>query len=239
MRTAGGPSASTTSWRRVCFPVSALSYHGRDQRGLKEQFARLYEPYFRDQPPPAGSGLRDRKRIGILVTRRHEGMFLQSMRGIIEQLDGDRFETGDPLPRGPSWNRSAANSAARTCGSFPSATRFPSAIRQVRAAACDLIYYWEVGSDAMNYFLPFARLRPCNAPAGARRSLPACRRSIGSFPANWSSGPVPKSQYTERLWKSRTLFRYQAPPAGHRRPPCPPTSACPTAGICTSAFRTR
>ena len=68
------------------FPGFALSYHGRDQRRLKEQFAALYEPYFRDQPPPTGSGTRDRQRIGILVTPAAEGMFLQSMRGIIERL---------------------------------------------------------------------------------------------------------------------------------------------------------
>ena len=87
-------------------------------------------------------------------------MFLQSMRGIIERLDGDRFElvilcsraivetlrTRTP-PRGLAVRPLRRLAAARP-------------IRQVREAACDLIYYWEVGSDAMNYFLPFARLAP-------------------------------------------------------------------------------
>ena len=50
------------------FPGFALSYHGRNQRQLKERFAALYQPLFRDQPTPPGSGSRDRPRIGILVT---------------------------------------------------------------------------------------------------------------------------------------------------------------------------
>jgi hypothetical protein len=33
-------------------------------------------------------------------------------------------------------------------------------MRPVRETACDLIYYWKVGTDALNYFLPFGRLAP-------------------------------------------------------------------------------
>jgi hypothetical protein len=39
----------------------------------------------------------------------------------------------------------------------PFADSLPEAIRQVRAAACDMIYYWEVGSDAG---WPWAVARP-------------------------------------------------------------------------------
>jgi predicted O-linked N-acetylglucosamine transferase (SPINDLY family) len=38
--------------------------------------------------------------------------------------------------------------------------RFDHAAARLRAAALDVIYFWEVGTDATNYFLPFCRLAP-------------------------------------------------------------------------------
>ena len=74
------------------FPSIAFSYQGRNNRQLKEQFATIYKDVFQDAPPGVGSGSRDRRRIGFLVTRRHEGNFIRSMRGILNRLDRNRFE---------------------------------------------------------------------------------------------------------------------------------------------------
>ena len=205
-------------------PGFALSYHGRDQRRLKEQFAALYEPYFRDQPPPAGSGLRDRKRIGILVTRRHEGMFLQSMQGIIEQLSVNRWDV--VVLASQCIIESLRGKLRRENLRFAAfGDSLPEAIRQVRAAACDLIYYWEVGSDAMNYFLPFARLAPvqCTGWGSTITSgVPAVDYFLSS---ELVERPGSQSQYTEQLWKSRTLFRYQ------QRLPATPPAVPPDFGL--------
>ncbi len=38
--------------------------------------------------------------------------------------------------------------------------RFDQAITLIRQAKFDLLHYWEVGTDAINYFLPFCRLAP-------------------------------------------------------------------------------
>ena len=201
------------------FPGFAFSYHGRDQRELKEQFARLYEPCFRDQPPPAGSGLRDRKRIGILVTRRHEGMFLQSMRGIIERLDGERFELVVLCSRAIRESL-RAGSAARDLRFVPFGDSLRDAIRQVRAAACDLIYYSEVGSDAMNYFLPFARLAPVQCTGWGSTITSGVPAVDWFLSSELVETPGSEAQYTERLWQSRTLFAIRtaaAPRRGIRR----------------------
>ncbi len=188
-------------------PSFRLAYHGRDQRGLKEPFAAMYEPCFRDQPAPTGSGNRDRPRIGILVTRRHEGMFLQSMQGIIEQLDGDRFEPLIFCSR-PILETLRTRIRREGLRFVPLGDSLGAAMRQVREAACDLIYYWEVGTDPMNYFLPFARLAPVQCTGWATMTS-------GVLAIDWffSSALVEaagsQEQYTERLWQSRTLFRYQ------------------------------
>jgi predicted O-linked N-acetylglucosamine transferase (SPINDLY family) len=194
------------------FPGFAFSYHGRNQRLLKEQFAAFYEPYFRDQPPPTGSGLRDRKRIGILVTQRHEGLFIRCMSGIIERLDRERFEVAILC------SRSIAQRLKREIhGDDLQFIAFDNsaagAIERIRAAACDLIYYWEVGSDAVNYFLPFARLAPVQCTGWATSitsGVPAVDYFLSSelIETPYAGEANSAEQYTERLWLSKTLFMY-------------------------------
>ena len=205
-------------------PGFALSYHGRDQRRLKEQFAALYEPHFREQPPPAGSGLRDRKRIGILVTRRHEGMFLQSMQGIIEQISNDRWEVAI-LASQCIIESLRGKLRCQNLRFVAFGDSLPKAIRQIRAVTCDLIYYWEVGSDAMNYFLPFARLAPVQC-TGWGSTITSGVPTVDFFlSSELVERPSSQSQYTERLWKSRTLFRYQ------QRLPATPPAVPPDFGL--------
>ncbi len=144
----------------AAFPTFGLSYLGRNVRRLKENFAAIYQPFFREQPLPRGNGGRHRKRIGILVTRGHERMFLQSIRGVIEQLDGRRFQPVILCSRAVAdMIRAGIRRDDLPIVGFRD--KLGDAVWTVREAACDLIYYWEVGSDALNYFLPFAR-------AGAR-----------------------------------------------------------------------
>ncbi|MGA2259744.1 MAG: tetratricopeptide repeat protein, partial [Thermoguttaceae bacterium] len=190
------------------FPGFVFSYHGRNQRLLKEQFAGMYEAYFRDLPRATGSGNRDRLRVGILVTRWHERMFLRSMRGIIENLDRNRVEPVVLCSRGvlKTLEESIHHPGLRFA---PFGDSLMEAGRQIRATACDVIYYWEIGSDAMNYFLPFARLAPvqCTGWGSTITSgVPAVDYFLSS---ELIERPGSEGQYSERLWKSRTLFRYQ------------------------------
>ncbi len=180
----------------------------RNPRRLRERFAAFYGPCFRDHPLPCGSGNRQRPRVGFLVTRRHDRMFLQSMRGIIEKLDGRRFELVILCSR---TNAEKLRTEIRREGLrfVPFGDSLPEAIQQVREAACDLLYYWEIGSDTTNYFLPFARLAPVQCTGWGFTvtcGIPAVDWFLSSELVEHLGS---ESQYTERLWRSRTLFRYQ------------------------------
>ena len=100
------------------FPIFNLAYHGRNNLELKRKIAAVYEPYFRDQPEPTGSGNSARKRIGVVVTQRHEGNFLRTMTGVWRNLDGNDFELVVFL-RGPPWPCSARGFAATTFVTCP------------------------------------------------------------------------------------------------------------------------
>jgi predicted O-linked N-acetylglucosamine transferase (SPINDLY family) len=206
------------------FPGIAFSYQGRNNRRLKERFAAIYRDAFqnacRDAIPAPGSGLRQRRRIGFLVTRRHEGLFLRAMRGILKELDRNRFEPWI-LCSQESSKRIRAARLPDDVGVVPFNYALREAAARIREAACDLIYYWEVGSDAMNYFLPFARLAPvqCTGWGSTMTSgVPAVDWFLSSELVESRTPHAPRDevqhaerdeyeeQYTERLWRSKTLF---------------------------------
>jgi len=88
------------------------------------------------------------------------------MSGIIDRLNRERFEVVILAPRA-SIEMLKKRLACDAIRFVPFTETLDDASRQIREAACDLIYYWEVGSDALNYFLSCG-LRPCNA----RRMVP-------------------------------------------------------------------
>jgi hypothetical protein len=147
-RSTGGISSSEGP-----IPSFQFAHHGRNSRALKRKFAALFEPCFPERKPQVRQG---KPRIGFLTTFGHEGGMLRSMAGIIERLDPARFE---PLvlcsERALETCRAGIQRADVECVSFPN--RFPQAVERVAAAQCDVLFHWQIGTDPINYLLPFAR----------------------------------------------------------------------------------
>lgn len=100
-----------------------------------------------------------RPRVGFVLTRGHEAVFLRCMAGIINRLPQDRFELAVfCAPSAVETVRHEIPDPRIVIHPLP--PHFPWAVRALADAACDLLYYWEIGSDALNYFLPFLRLAP-------------------------------------------------------------------------------
>jgi predicted O-linked N-acetylglucosamine transferase (SPINDLY family) len=107
-----------------------------------------------DRPRPDGPW-----HIGFVVTPSHEGVFVRCMSGIINRIDRQRFRLtlicarpGEPVLR--------AAIPASTAAVLQVPLRFDHTLTEIRRAALDVLYFWEVGTDATNYFLPFCRLAP-------------------------------------------------------------------------------
>ena len=77
-----------------CRPSFNLQFQWRDDRPLREAYARVFRPSFsgRTAFEPATGDRVTRPRIGFVVTDRHEGLFLRSLAGVLERMDQDRFE---------------------------------------------------------------------------------------------------------------------------------------------------
>jgi protein O-GlcNAc transferase len=189
-------------------PGFALSYHAMNYRRLKQRFADLYAPQFSHLAPARGMARSHPPRIGILITRRYEGVFLRCMSGIIDRLDRKRFEIVVLYSR-PRMARVQAGLSCAGLRFVPFDGVFTRAVAQVRAAACDLIYYWEVGSDPLNYFLPFARLAPIQCTSHGSLTTTGVPTIDYFYTSSLVEPDGSSEHYSERLWISKTLLMYK------------------------------
>ncbi|MEZ0375332.1 MAG: tetratricopeptide repeat protein [Candidatus Sericytochromatia bacterium] len=111
---------------------------------LKQLYARCFE--LAAGPPPARPGTGP-LRLGVLVTPGHEGIFVKLGLRLLAALPPERCEVlllGD-----------AARLGGQGLPTLALAPRVAAAAVQLRALELDLLYYWEVGSDMLNFFLPY------------------------------------------------------------------------------------
>jgi predicted O-linked N-acetylglucosamine transferase (SPINDLY family) len=148
-----------TLLRHAFAPPFQLPHLNRCCRAVKEKFTELFARSFEGQglERPARDESREKLRVGFLVTPGHEGGFLRLTREIIERIDGDRFEPV-LIYHQRSQKRLATHFRRRDLRRVAFGPDLASAVEQVRAAKCDLIYYWKVGADVWNFLLPMARL---------------------------------------------------------------------------------
>ncbi len=135
----------------LAFP-SGITYYGRDDRLLREQYAQFIDrsgviPVL----APAGKR-RSRPRVGFVVTKGHEGVFLKCMAGLISRLP-EAYEVWVVCsqPNG----QAILSQQLPQCQYLALDPDLLTAAKQLQKADFDLLYYWEVGTDSVNYFLPF------------------------------------------------------------------------------------
>ena len=70
-------------------PPYVLVYQGRDERQIKEKWAHIFAERLPEYAAQPGAG---KPHIGFVVTDPHAGVFVRSLKGILERLSGDRFK---------------------------------------------------------------------------------------------------------------------------------------------------
>ncbi len=139
-------------------PPLALIYQGHDDRPLKEAWAALFQHLLSKVEPSPLAG--HKPHVGFVVTHGHEGAFLRGMGGLLNQLSDERFDLTvacSQQGREALLRASIRNPAVRY---LPLPDRFDHSVERLRQARFTVLYHWEVGTDSINYFLPFFRLAP-------------------------------------------------------------------------------
>jgi predicted O-linked N-acetylglucosamine transferase (SPINDLY family) len=193
-------------------PPHVWTYQGRDDLDLKKRWAGLFKDGFPQQEPVQHDG---KPRIGFVVTNGHEGVFLKCMRGIINHMPNDRFDVyvvcsgqgGIQVLKPAIENESVKW--------LPISNRLDIALAQITRIGFDVLHYWEIGTDAMNYFLPFckpARIQCTSWGWPVTSGIPEVDYflSCKGFETEQSD-----AHYSERL------VRFERLPVYYYRPPVP------------------
>lgn len=165
-----------------------------------------------DLPPgEAAPGTRSGPlRLGVLVSHLHEGLFFgcNSALPLLSRLGSD-FQLvliGAPERLGPKLPPGAE--LIKLPG------HLPIAVETIRNARLDLLYYWEIGSDTLNYFLPFYRLAPIQLTGWGTQFSPGIPQLDYFFSSNLNEPQGAAGHYSERLLLQSDLPVWaQLPPA--------------------------
>ena len=182
-----------------------MQFHGRDDRPLKEAYARVFQHCLRAEPPRPRCG---KPRIGFVVTEGHEGVFLRYLGGVIERMNPDLFDISIICSAGGKA-RIESELHARPVETLVVPSRFDLIVERIQAAQFDLLYHWEVGSDVTNYFLPFFRLAPVQC-TGAGVPVTCGIPKLDYFISDGSAEPEgAQRHYTETLVRCSSLMTYE------------------------------
>jgi predicted O-linked N-acetylglucosamine transferase (SPINDLY family) len=202
-------------------PPMALAYHADDPRPLLEAYAALYAPQI--EPLELLPAIDGRPRVGVVVTHGHEGVYDRCLGRLVERIAaGGRIHvTLVCSPAGANILRHLRPSFAGEYLTLP--TRVDEAAVRIRDARFDVLHYWEAGTDATNYFLPYFR------PARVQCATWGWPVTTGNPRIDWYVSadalepPDGDAHYTERLARLASLATC------YERPPAPPPPADPAA----------
>lgn len=194
-------------------PPFFLGYYGCDLRPLLSKWAAIFQPRFAQiQAQAAARPKNQQPRIGFVVTPGHEGIFLTDRLGLINRLDGAQFQLYIFCAAAAQARIAArlTNPAVRLQPCTPELEPMAATICQ---AQCDVLCYWECGSDTLNYFLPFYRLAPVQCldwGTPYTSGVPTMDYYISSDQLEPDGGAA---HYSERLVQLRGLHTYLERPS--------------------------
>lgn len=192
------------------FAPFQLPYHGHNDRSLKEKYAALFRVPQMSTAPRAPRA--KPYRVAFLVTRNHEGIFLSLMRGLVNHFPDAEFDVSVVCAvSGVSRLQSLIKN--EQVNFVPLPNNLERAAQIIAAEQFDLIYYWEVGSDAMNYFLPFFRLAPVQVTSWGLSSTTGIPQMDYFISSKLLETKNAATHYSEQLVQFNTLPTYFYRPA--------------------------
>jgi predicted O-linked N-acetylglucosamine transferase (SPINDLY family) len=200
---------------RVDDPVSQiagcpfyLAYHGVNDRPLQQKLARLALHAcpaldYRAPPPPP----RARIRVGVFSVMLRDHTIGRLYQGLIEKLPRERIEVVLFRPPGieDAVSRAidaGADRVVRVSG------RLARLREEIAAEALDVLFYCDIGMDALSYYLAFARLAPVQCVAWGHpvtTGIPAIDYFLSSEALE---PPGAEDHYSERLIRFRKPMSY-------------------------------
>jgi protein O-GlcNAc transferase len=199
-----------------CGPSFKLLYHGEDERPIRELYASIFNKCNSESTDfTMGS---QRPRVGCLVTGGHAGMFVRANEGLLNNLNTNRID----------FTVICADSDIRFIRQYihnpgvslmPVPEDFQLAAIEIRKAYFDLLYYWEIGTNSQNYFLPFLRLAPVQILGQGTQCTSGISQVDYIISSELCETDEADEHYTEKLARLKALPYYQRRPQLPENPP--------------------
>ncbi len=188
------------------YPPYALMYQGRDDRPVREAWARMAQPCF---PSLTASKIpTGQRRIGFVVTRSHEAIFARSLGGVLRHMQHSGFELTVICAAGrEQFTREKL--ACPHVHILPIPEPIMQAARTLQEAHFDILYYWEIATDPLNYYLPFLRLAPIQCTSWGIQVTSGIPNVDYYLSSQLVEPPNADQHYTEKLLQADTLLTYQ------------------------------
>lgn len=192
------------------------AYQGINDCKIRSRYGDFFSALFSEQYPdlisPPTPRKHEKPRIAFLVTEHHEWIFGNFMTGFLDHLSREKLHLTVACPPAsiPLLQIRLKNPGVEF---LPLPTGFADTVQTIKAQQFDVMVYFEVGTDSMNYFLPYFRLAPVQcATWGIPNStgIPAMDYYLSS-----SALEVPHAQehYREKLVLFDNIPVYFYPPA--------------------------
>lgn len=137
------------------FVPNRITYQGFDNKTLKSDFADIFYKLVPNQDKKFNIG---KIKIGFIVTNKHESIFYKFMEYIISKLDRNEFDIYII-----SDSRFKNSLYYRNLNTFTFIKLDNDLIKNSKIISdlnLDIVYHWEIGTDSLNYFLPFFKTAP-------------------------------------------------------------------------------
>lgn len=190
-----------------CEPSFNIPFHGGDDRLLQEKHARLFDGYITPMnPEPRRGG--GSPHIGFVVTDTHEPIFIRSMIEIINRLHPTSLRVSICCS---NRGRTMIEPLLRRPGTLiiPLPSQFPAAASRLAEASFDLLYFWEIGTDSLNYCLPFVKAAPVQCTSWGRAFTSGQRVMDYYLSCRWLEPKNAADHYTEKLVLFDSLPSFQ------------------------------
>lgn len=192
-----------------------LPYQGRDDRDIKQAYARMIESDRCEPLHAAVARPKGKLRVGFPVALDRHQIFLRFMRGLLEYLVncGEFQIVVACLPQNLDAMRQALSDKIEfvTMGGD-----LLTSAQTVAQSACDVLYHYEVGTDTLNYFLPFFSAAPVQATSWGIPVTSGISRMDYFLSSDLIEPAGAEAHYSETLIRAKKL------PVIYDRPVLPP-----------------
>lgn len=190
------------------YPSFSLSYQGRNVKEIKA----LWGDFYAKRIQPVTLGAKNTKpKIGFLVTATHEGVFIKGISGLIKNLSSEKFDIV-VLANGTEAVAQLKQVIQREDVTYVSVSKLlKNAVSEIASFNFDFLYYWEIGSDGLNYFLPFYQLARVQVSSWGSAFTSGNPRVQYYWSSQWLESEAYPEHYTEEVIRFKNLPTYYYP----------------------------